>query len=380
MPSSAVLRLRYELDNGMNVIVGGYISVYEKGGYYSLNIRELEAEGRGALAIAFDKVKEKLEKEGVFSLEHKKKIPSFAMKIAIVTSPTGAALQDMLKIIKSRNDVTDVLIYPSAVQGDGAALQIASAIDAINREHPDVEIIIAGRGGGSQEDLWAFNEECVARAIFNSKIPVISAVGHETDFTIADFVADKRAPTPSAAAELCTFRYEDLERELSAVRDRLDSAIQRKLEGKRRALYNRRLRLLPHDPASVLKERRLRLRQLESGYEKALRLRLRDAKARKEAFAFDIYSAVRSKLTASRHGLELRAGRLDASSPLRRISGGYGYITGEDGKAIRSISEVQEGGTVRTRLRDGSFTSTVDAVERPERKINSKAERSYEKD
>ena len=138
-------------------------------------------------------------------------------------------------------------------------------------------------------------------------------------------------------------------------------------EEKRRGLYNRRLRLLPHDPASVLKERRLRLRQLESGCERALRLRLRDAKARKEAFAFDIYSAVRSKLTASRHGLELRAGRLDASSPLRRISGGYGYITGEDGKAIRSISEVQEGGSIRTRLRDGSFTSTVNAVERTEK-------------
>lgn len=253
MPSSAVLRLRYELDNGMNVIVGGYISVYEKGGYYSLNIRELEAEGRGALAIAFDKVKEKLEKEGVFSLEHKMKIPSFAMKIAIVTSPTGAALQDMLKIIKSRNDVTDVLIYPSAVQGDGAALQIASAIDAINREHPDVEIIIAGRGGGSQEDLWAFNEECVARAIFNSKIPVISAVGHETDFTIADFAADLRAETPTAAATIAAFDSYALAELIASYKEDMKLSVLHLFDRYKERLLSLKAQLESLDPARLKK-------------------------------------------------------------------------------------------------------------------------------
>ena len=369
--------LSFRIMDGQKLEVRGQVSVYEKNGTYQLYARSARLSGQGELYERFLMLKEELKEMGMFDEMYKKPIPAYAESIGIVTSPTGAAIQDICNIAGRRNPYTRLILYPALVQGEGAKEDICRGIRKLDAMGLDV--IIVGRGGGSIEDLWAFNEEDVARAIFDADTPIVSAVGHETDFTIADFVADKRAPTPSAAAELCTFRYEDLERELSAGRDRLDSAIQRKLEGKRRALYNRRLRLLPHDPASVLKERRLRLRQLESGYEKALRLRLRDAKARKEAFAFDIYSAIRSKMTASRHGLELRAGRLDASSPLRRISGGYGYITGEDGKAIRSIREVQEGGTVRTRLRDGSFISTVNTVERPGRKINSKAERSYEK-
>lgn len=253
MPANAAQKLRYEIDNGMNVIVSGYISVYEKGGYYSLNIRELEAEGRGTLAIAFDKVREKLEKEGVFSAEHKKPIPPFAMKIAIITSQTGAALQDMLKIIRSRNNVTDILIFPSAVQGNGAALQIAKVIDRINSDYPEVEIIIAGRGGGSQEDLWAFNEECVARAIYNSKIPVISAVGHETDFTIADFAADVRAETPTAAATMAAFDTEALKNTIGSYRDDMKHSVMTLFDRYREILNSLKGQLQSLDPQRLKK-------------------------------------------------------------------------------------------------------------------------------
>ncbi len=197
--------LRYEIEDGMQVIALGYVNVFERGGYYSFNIKGIEPDGKGALAMAFEKVKKKLEAEGLFDKSKKKALPKYPKRIAIVTAKTGAALQDMLKIIKSKNDYTDIFIYPVSVQGDGASKEIADAIKDINENFPDNEVIIIGRGGGSQEDLWAFNEECVARAISDSKIPVISAVGHETDFTIADFVADVRAETPTAAAQMAVF-------------------------------------------------------------------------------------------------------------------------------------------------------------------------------
>lgn len=218
-PSYHAKQLRYEIENGMQVVISGYISVYERGGYYSINIKELEAEGMGTLSIAFENIKRKLLEEGVFDSANKKPLPKYPEKIAIVTARTGAALQDMLKIITSKNSFTDVLIYPALVQGTGAAQEIAKAIDIINREYDDVQIIIVGRGGGSQEDLWAFNEECVARAIFKSRIPVISAVGHETDVTIADFAADVRAETPTAAASMAVFDSYALQESLLRKKD-----------------------------------------------------------------------------------------------------------------------------------------------------------------
>ncbi len=206
--------LRYEIEDGMQVIALGFVNVFEKGGYYSLNIKGIEPEGKGALAMAFEKVKNRLEKEGLFDKEKKKALPQYPKKIAIVTAKTGAALQDMLKIIRSKNDYTDIFIYPVSVQGDSAGKEIANAIKDINDNFTDNEIIIVGRGGGSREDLWAFNEECVARAIFDSDIPIISAVGHETDFTIADFVADMRAETPTAAAQMAVFDTDELRENL----------------------------------------------------------------------------------------------------------------------------------------------------------------------
>jgi exodeoxyribonuclease VII large subunit len=202
LPGGVYRSLRFEIGNGLEINANGYINLYERGGTYSLNIRSVSVEGEGNLQAAFDKMRAKLEAEGLFDERFKKPLPAFPRTVAIVTSETGAAIEDMLKIITKRNNYVDVLIYPSLVQGPGAAQQIAAGIEYINKERPDTDVIIIGRGGGSREDLWAFNEEVLARAVFASVIPVVSGVGHEPDVSITDYVADKRAETPTAAAQM----------------------------------------------------------------------------------------------------------------------------------------------------------------------------------
>ena len=209
-----VEKITCPLEEGMEVIASGFISVFERDGVYNLNVRDIETNGIGQLAVAFEKLKAKLEKEGLFAQENKKPLPSFPSNVAVVTSETGAAVRDIIKTIKNKNDYVNILIYPVLVQGPAAAREIAGAIDRINAEYSEIDVIITGRGGGSMEELWAFNEEIVARSIFASKIPVISAVGHETDFTIADFTADFRAATPTAAAEMAVPDTRELKRYL----------------------------------------------------------------------------------------------------------------------------------------------------------------------
>ena len=238
LPANEAAKLRYELADGMEITATGYIYLYEKGGTYSLNVREIEVSGQGDLSIAFEKLKEKLKTEGLFDAKHKKTLPKFPKKIALVTSGTGAAIEDMLKIIKSKNNIVDILIYPVLVQGVGAAADISSAIKQINEEFPEIDVIITGRGGGSVEELWAFNEEIVVRSIFDSKIPVISAVGHETDVTMADFVADVRAETPTAAAGIAVPDTFELKKHINSLESNLYDIInvyfinkQRQLDG-----------------------------------------------------------------------------------------------------------------------------------------------------
>ncbi len=202
LPSSYAKNLSYELGDGLEVTASGKVSVYRRGGYYSLFVRTIQVAGEGNLSMAFQLMKEKLEKEGLFDPAHKKPIPAFPHKIGILTSPTGAAVQDIVKIIRSKNELVDILVFPVQVQGEGAAQNIADTLKFVNDSCKDIDTLIVGRGGGSQEDLWAFNEEVLARAIYGSRIPVISAVGHEIDFSISDFVADMRAETPTAAADL----------------------------------------------------------------------------------------------------------------------------------------------------------------------------------
>ncbi len=202
LPSSYVRTLKYELGDGLEITATGKINVYRKGGYYSLFVRNVQVAGEGGLSMAFQLMKEKLEKEGLFDPAHKQPIPAFPHKIGILTSSTGAAVKDIIKIIRSKNELVDIMVFPVQVQGDGAAADIAGMLKFVNDNYDDIDTLIVGRGGGSQEDLWAFNEEILARAIYDSRIPVISAVGHEIDFSISDFVADLRAETPTAAADI----------------------------------------------------------------------------------------------------------------------------------------------------------------------------------
>ena len=202
LPSSYVKTLKYELGDGLEITATGKINVYRRGGYYSLFVRNIQVAGEGGLSMAFQLMKEKLEKEGLFDTAHKKPIPAFPHKIGILTSSTGAAVKDIVKIIRSKNELVDIIVFPVQVQGDGAAADIAGMLKFVNDNYNDIDTLIVGRGGGSQEDLWAFNEEILARAIYHSRIPVISAVGHEIDFSISDFVADLRAETPTAAADI----------------------------------------------------------------------------------------------------------------------------------------------------------------------------------
>ena len=202
LPSSYVRTLKYELGDGLEITATGKINVYRKGGYYSLFVRNVQVAGEGGLSMAFQLMKEKLEKEGLFDPAHKKPIPAFPHKIGILTSSTGAAVKDIIKIIRSKNELVDIMVFPVQVQGDGAAADIAGMLKFVNDNYDDIDTLIVGRGGGSQEDLLAFNEEILARAIYDSRIPVISAVGHEIDFSISDFVADLRAETPTAAADI----------------------------------------------------------------------------------------------------------------------------------------------------------------------------------
>ncbi|MBQ5954961.1 MAG: exodeoxyribonuclease VII large subunit [Firmicutes bacterium] len=229
LPSSYVKNLSYELGDGLEITASGKVNVYRRGGYYSLFVRSIQVAGEGNLSMAFQLMKEKLEKEGLFDPAHKRPIPAFPHKIGILTSSTGAAVKDIVKIIRSKNELVDILIFPVQVQGEGAAQNIAETLKFVNDNYDDIDTLIVGRGGGSQEDLWAFNEEVLARAIYDSRIPVISAVGHEIDFSISDFVADLRAETPTAAADIAVPDIGELVERLNKFSDEMLIHLKNKL-------------------------------------------------------------------------------------------------------------------------------------------------------
>ncbi|MDR2089939.1 MAG: exodeoxyribonuclease VII large subunit [Clostridiales Family XIII bacterium] len=326
------------LANGMEIVASGYVSVYEKGGYYSLNVTDVSVSGgRGASAIAFDALKEKLAREGLFDEKHKRALPFFPRKLAVVTSATGAAVQDILKILRSRNDCVDVLVYPVRVQGEGAAEEIAAAVAALNERFPETDCMIVGRGGGAAEDLEAFNAECVARAIFASAIPVISAVGHETDFTIADFVADRRAETPTAAAQ-------------AAVPD--TAALRALIADCRAALSDFALRRLSHMALRVKSGGRAELHAaLERAAGEASR-RAADARAELSRLAERALSERETHAAAC--GAALAS--LDPAAVLGR---GYAVLTAADGAVIASVSDARRGDAVSARLADGDLALEV---------------------
>lgn len=349
--------LDFELREGQEVTVSGTVDVYERDGRYQLYAKEITREGKGDLFRQFEKLRNELEEMGMFDSSYKQPIPKYARKVGIVTAGTGAAIRDIMNISARRNPYVQLILYPALVQGEQAKYSIAKGIETLDRMGLDV--LIVGRGGGSIEDLWAFNEEMVARAIFNCTTPVISAVGHETDVTIADYVADLRAPTPSAAAELAVFDYGQFVEQVNLYRQVLERSMERRLEKLHFRLDQCGMRLKLLSPQRQLNDRRQRLADMESRLERmmeeelgASRLKLEDRKRRLEAqMAFG--------LTEGKHRLALLSGRLDGLSPLKKLGGGYGFVTDARGRAFTSIAQAEPGDIIRISVKDGRADARV---------------------
>ncbi len=331
--------LHFRMQDGDNVVVSGSIEVYERDGRYQLYARKITLDGAGALYLRFEALKKELAEMGMFAPEYKQPIPKYIQRLGVVTAPTGAAVQDIRNISHRRNPYVQLILYPAQVQGDGAAESIVNGIHALERLGVDAMII--GRGGGSIEDLWAFNEEIVARAVFECSVPVISAVGHETDTTIADFVADLRAPTPSAAAELAVFDYAGYRESLRMFRAALLMRMREHIgkESQRQQQLLTRLGYL--SPQSVLNGKKQYLVDLED----------------------KLAQRMESRLRSSRQHLELLAHRLEAGSPAKKLSQGYSYVTDGNGNPVMRASQVKTGDTIRVRLLEGSIYAEVKNIE-----------------
>lgn len=349
--------LDFELREGQEVTVSGTVDVYERDGRYQLYAKEITREGKGDLFRQFEKLRNELEEMGMFDSSYKQPIPKYARKVGIVTAGTGAAIRDIMNISARRNPYVQLILYPALVQGEQAKYSIAKGIETLDRMGLDV--LIVGRGGGSIEDLWAFNEEMVARAIFNCTTPVISAVGHETDVTIADYVADLRAPTPSAAAELAVFDYSQFVEQVNLYRQVLERSMERRLEKLHFRLDQCGMRLKLLSPQRQLNDRRQRLADMESRLERmmeeelgASRLKLEDRKRRLEA-------QMAAGLTEGKHRLALLSGRLDGLSPLKKLGGGYGFVTDARGRAFTSIAQAEPGDIIRISVKDGRADARV---------------------
>ncbi len=373
--------LKFRPEDGMEVVVRGRLSVYEPRGDYQIIVEYMEPVGLGSLQLAFDQLKEKLRKEGLFDETHKIPLPLLPKKVGIVTSPTGAAVRDMLRILKRRNASLDVLIYPARVQGAGAAEEIAAGIRYLNNRK-DIDVIIAGRGGGSIEDLWAFNEEIVARAIYGSELPLVSAVGHEVDYTIADFVADLRAPTPSAAAEMVSGAREDLRATVLSFRGRLNQAMHRGLERRRLNLER-----LAHNKAFMVAPNKIRdlqqrfdestMRMAASMQRFASRVRHREQMLATRLIKIDLRRLIRHKgdiLVHSRNRLiagmktrlhightrfEIAVGKMDALSPLAILKRGYSICRDEHGALVKNAAEMSQGDSITVTLSAGQLDCEV---------------------
>ncbi len=321
--------LNFAMQDGQKVLVTGQMNVYERDGRYQLYAKEIRLDGVGDLYQRFVLLKQTLEERGMFAPEYKRPIPAFVRTLGVVTAPTGAAIRDIINIARRRNPYVQILLYPALVQGEGAAESVAWGLRVLEERRPDC--IIVGRGGGSFEDLWAFNEEVVAQAIFDCETPVISAVGHETDTTIADFVADLRAPTPSAAAELAVFDYygfmDGLERQRQLLNQRMRERLQREKEKLRRLELSLRLYRPEYRIAGMRQE-------------------IGEAEERLETL-------MRQRLLQERHRLSLAVSRLDGLSPLRRLSGGYAFVSDAAGHGVLSAAAVRPGDELQVTLKDG---------------------------
>lgn len=330
--------LRFEPENGMKIIARGRVGVYEVTGQYQFYIEDMQPDGLGALNLAFEQLKAKLEKEGLFSAERKKPLPQFPETVGVITSPTGAAVHDILTVLARRYPLAQVVFCPVLVQGNGAAPQITDALARFNRLRC-ADVIILGRGGGSIEDLWAFNEESVARAVAASVIPIISAVGHETDFTICDFAADLRAPTPSAAAELAVPDGAELEYSVMYQKSRLLKAISAKVENSKQEIDSLIKSRVFENPLEALETQKISIDQIY----------------------LKMDEAITKKMEQNRARLSETAGRLNALSPLAVLSRGYAAVYSEDRHTVSSVDDVSENEKITVQLSDGKLKCTVNS-------------------
>ena len=333
--------LRFQMKEGDKVMVTGSVEVYEGAGKYQIYAREIELDGAGNLYLQFEALKRELEEMGMFAPEYKKPIPKFVKTVGVVTAPTGAAIQDIRNIATRRNPYVQLILYPALVQGEGAKESIVRGIQAL--EQLGVDVIIVGRGGGSIEDLWAFNEECVARAIFDCSIPIISAVGHEVDWTIADFVSDMRAPTPSAAAELAVFDYILTKQKLREQTLRMERSMGRNIYMARQRLEHEKTKLRLLSPQNRLNENRRRLMDFEE----------------------KITDRMTKSWTKKKHELLLLANTLDGLSPVKKISSGYAYVEAK-GKSIKTIAQVDVSDEIKVHVSDGEMKAVITEVTRNE--------------
>ena len=331
--------LAFSMKNGDRVVVNGSVSVYERDGRYQLYAREIRLEGEGALYEQFLALKRQLEEMGMFAPEYKRPIPSYIRRLGVVTAPTGAAIQDIRNIAGRRNPYVQIILYPALVQGEGAASSIVRGIEAL--DELGVDVIIVGRGGGSMEDLWAFNEEPVARAIFQCRTPVISAVGHETDVTIADFAADLRAPTPSAAAELAVFDIREFQDKLDTIGARLQTQMSGRISRVRQMAegYQRTLGYL--SPENQIREKRMYLMTAEEKLSRQMELLLQK----------------------KRHALQLYIERMKGLSPLEKLNQGFAYVE-KDGRAVKETGQVKEQDLLTVHVSDGRIWARVEKTEK----------------
>ena len=337
---NAAKGLSFHMDVGDRVVVLGEIRIYERDGQYQLYAQQVTRDGVGILYQKFMERKKELEEMGMFAQEYKRDIPRYAFRIGVVTAPTGAAIRDIQNISHRRNPYVQLLLYSALVQGEGAAASIVQGIYAMEKKN--VDVIIVGRGGGSMEDLWAFNEEIVARAIFECSIPIISAVGHETDYTIADYVADLRAPTPSAAAELAVFDYRQVQERLDMSAQTLLYRMNQQMELARSRVREYQLHLKALHPKNQLMQKRQYLTDLEESLERSMQ----------------------EILQKKRHQLEMYAAKLDGCSPLKKLQGPYACVSKADGKPIHSVDDVQMEEQIEAQLLDGKITARVCGTEK----------------
>lgn len=349
--------LKFRLEEGQQVVVKGTVDVYERDGRYQLYASEIELSGRGDLYVKFEALLRELEEMGMFSAQYKRPIPRYARKVGIVTAPTGAAIRDIINISRRRNPYVQLILYPALVQGDGAKDSIVKGIRTLDAMGLDV--LIVGRGGGSIEDLWAFNEECVARAVFACRTPVISAVGHETDVTIIDYVADLRTPTPSAAAELAVFDYSRFEADLLARRRKLKREMGYFTDRARARLRQEELKIKLHHPSHELNEKRQRIADIEERLNRQILFLSETDRERAARRKERLFRAVCSLTEKDRKRLEIVSGKLWGLSPLRKLSQGYGYVTDMEGNRLASVMQTQPGEEIRVQLADGNIEAEV---------------------